>query len=81
MPRGPARDVKSVGSCLTVPAGIAFVVRQLTGTIALVAGATRGASRAIAAELGAEGATVYVMGCRTREQRSDMDRALCRLCT
>jgi NAD(P)-dependent dehydrogenase (short-subunit alcohol dehydrogenase family) len=41
----------------------------------LVAGATRGAGRAIAAELGAAGATVYVTGRSTREQRSEMDRA------
>jgi len=50
------------------------VAGQLTGTIALVAGATRGAGRAIATELGAEGATVYVTGRSTREQRSEMDR-------
>jgi NAD(P)-dependent dehydrogenase (short-subunit alcohol dehydrogenase family) len=47
----------------------------LTGKIALVAGATRGAGRAIAMELGAAGATVYVTGRSTREQRSEMDRA------
>ena len=32
----------------------------LAGKVALVAGATRGAGRGIAAELGAAGATVYV---------------------
>jgi NAD(P)-dependent dehydrogenase (short-subunit alcohol dehydrogenase family) len=46
----------------------------LRGKVALVAGATRGAGRAIAAELGAAGATVYVTGRSTREQRSEMDR-------
>jgi NAD(P)-dependent dehydrogenase (short-subunit alcohol dehydrogenase family) len=42
--------------------------------VALVAGATRGAGRGIAAELGAAGATVYVTGRSTRERRSEMDR-------
>ncbi|SNT27786.1 NAD(P)-dependent dehydrogenase, short-chain alcohol dehydrogenase family [Streptosporangium subroseum] len=48
---------------------------SLRGKIALVAGATRGAGRGIAVELGAAGATVYVTGRTTREQRSEMDRA------
>jgi NAD(P)-dependent dehydrogenase (short-subunit alcohol dehydrogenase family) len=47
----------------------------LRGKIALVAGATRGAGRGIATALGAAGATVYVTGRSTREQRSEMDRA------
>ena len=34
--------------------------RMLAGTVALVAGATRGAGRGIAVELGAAGATVYL---------------------
>jgi NAD(P)-dependent dehydrogenase (short-subunit alcohol dehydrogenase family) len=42
--------------------------------VALVAGATRGAGRGIAMELGAIGATVYVTGRSTRERRSEMDR-------
>ncbi|ODT16700.1 MAG: short-chain dehydrogenase [Kaistia sp. SCN 65-12] len=46
----------------------------LDGRIALVAGATRGAGRGIAAELGAAGATVYVTGRSTRERRSEYDR-------
>ena len=46
----------------------------LTGKVALVAGATRGAGRGIAVELGAAGATVYVTGRTTRGQRSEMDR-------
>ncbi|MFD8214566.1 short-chain dehydrogenase, partial [Streptomyces sp. NPDC059697] len=46
----------------------------LDGSVALVAGATRGAGRGIAVELGAAGATVYVTGRSTRERRSDYDR-------
>ena len=46
----------------------------LHGRVALVAGATRGAGRGIAVELGAAGATVYVSGRTTRAERSDMDR-------
>ncbi|QBD80859.1 SDR family oxidoreductase [Ktedonosporobacter rubrisoli] len=43
--------------------------------VALVAGATRGAGRGIAIELGALGATVYVTGRSTRTQRSEYNRA------
>ncbi|CAM5462788.1 SDR family oxidoreductase [Streptomyces atroolivaceus] len=46
----------------------------LDGKIALVAGATRGAGRGIAVELGAAGATVYVTGRSTRAGRSEYDR-------
>jgi NAD(P)-dependent dehydrogenase (short-subunit alcohol dehydrogenase family) len=46
----------------------------LTGKVALVAGATRGAGRAIAVALGAAGATVYGTGRTTRTQRSEYDR-------
>ncbi|MFI6608815.1 SDR family oxidoreductase [Streptomyces sp. NPDC050507] len=46
----------------------------LHGKIALVAGATRGAGRGIAVQLGAAGATVYVTGRTTRERRSEYDR-------
>ncbi|HET9379854.1 MAG TPA: SDR family oxidoreductase [Streptomyces sp.] len=46
----------------------------LQGRVALVAGATRGAGRGIAVELGAAGATVYVTGRTTRERRSEYDR-------
>ncbi|MEV0041597.1 SDR family oxidoreductase [Streptomyces sp. NPDC050804] len=46
----------------------------LEGKVALVAGATRGAGRGIAVELGAAGATVYVTGRSTRERRSEYDR-------
>jgi NAD(P)-dependent dehydrogenase (short-subunit alcohol dehydrogenase family) len=47
---------------------------SLTGKVALVAGATRGAGRGIAVELGAAGATVYVTGRSTRERPSEMNR-------
>jgi NAD(P)-dependent dehydrogenase (short-subunit alcohol dehydrogenase family) len=46
----------------------------LQGKIALVAGATRGAGRGIAVELGAAGATVYVTGRTTRDQQSEYQR-------
>ncbi|MGQ4365857.1 SDR family oxidoreductase [Streptomyces sp. SAS_272] len=46
----------------------------LEGRVALVAGATRGAGRGIAVELGAAGATVYVTGRTTRDRRSEYDR-------
>ncbi len=46
----------------------------LKGKVALVAGATRGAGRGIAVELGAAGATVYVTGRTTRSERSEMNR-------
>ncbi|MGW0598718.1 SDR family oxidoreductase [Streptomyces sp. NPDC002776] len=48
--------------------------QSLKGKVALVAGATRGAGRGIAVELGAAGATVYVTGRTTRERRSEYDR-------
>ncbi len=47
---------------------------RLEGKVALVAGATRGAGRGIAVELGAAGATVYVTGRSTRQRRSEYDR-------
>ncbi|MGW0132225.1 SDR family oxidoreductase [Streptomyces sp. NPDC003299] len=48
--------------------------RPLDGKVALVAGATRGAGRGIAVELGAAGAIVYVTGRTTRARRSEYDR-------
>ncbi|WP_327044183.1 SDR family oxidoreductase [Microbispora sp. NBC_01189] len=47
---------------------------SLTGKVALVAGATRGAGRGIAVELGAAGATVYCTGRSSESGRSEMDR-------
>ena len=46
----------------------------LQGKVALVAGATRGAGRGIAVELGAAGATVYVTGRTTRDHQSEYAR-------
>ena len=46
----------------------------LEGKVALVAGATRGAGRGIAVELGAHGATVYVTGRSTRGHPSEYAR-------
>ncbi|MEV2207049.1 SDR family oxidoreductase, partial [Streptomyces sp. NPDC047970] len=46
----------------------------LAGRVALVAGATRGAGRAIAVELGAAGATVYATGRTTRTRTSELGR-------
>ncbi len=46
----------------------------LTGKVALVAGATRGAGRGTAVALGEAGATVYCTGRTTRERRSEYDR-------
>ncbi len=47
----------------------------LDGKVALVAGATRGAGRGIAVELGAAGAHVYVTGRSTRGRPSEYGRA------
>jgi NAD(P)-dependent dehydrogenase (short-subunit alcohol dehydrogenase family) len=48
-----------------------LVSGPLTGKVALVTGATRGAGRGTAVSLGEAGATVYCTGRTTREQRSD----------
>ena len=48
--------------------------KPLAGKVALVAGATRGAGRGIAVQLGAAGATVYCTGRTTRAARSEMNR-------
>ncbi|MDR9857400.1 SDR family oxidoreductase [Paenibacillus sp. VCA1] len=49
-------------------------MHSLKGKVALVAGATRGAGRGIAVELGAAGATVYVTGRTTRTMPSEYRR-------
>src|SRR4249920_1881415 len=51
-----------------------MISKGLKGKVALVAGATRGAGRGIAVQLGAAGATVYVTGRTTRAERSEMNR-------
>jgi NAD(P)-dependent dehydrogenase (short-subunit alcohol dehydrogenase family) len=53
---------------------IGSMKKSLTGKVALVAGATRGAGRGIAVQLGAAGATVYVTGRTGRSKRSEMNR-------
>src|SRR4029450_7626369 len=47
---------------------------SLKDKVALVAGATRGAGRGIAVELGAAGATVYCTGRSGEGRRSEMNR-------
>jgi NAD(P)-dependent dehydrogenase (short-subunit alcohol dehydrogenase family) len=49
-------------------------MQPIKGKIAVVAGATRGAGRGIAVELGAAGATVYCTGRSTKNNRSDLNR-------
>jgi NAD(P)-dependent dehydrogenase (short-subunit alcohol dehydrogenase family) len=49
--------------------------KALEGKVAVVAGATRGAGRAMAVALGSAGATVYCTGRTTSSQKSDMNRA------
>ncbi|MEU5050907.1 SDR family oxidoreductase [Streptomyces sp. NPDC021096] len=49
--------------------------KPLAQTVALVAGATRGAGRAMAVQLGAAGAVVYVTGRSTRAHRSEVGRS------
>ncbi|UGY95004.1 SDR family oxidoreductase [Streptomyces gobiensis] len=49
--------------------------KPLTGKVALVAGATRGAGRAMAVELGRAGAVVYATGRTTRERVSEVGRS------
>jgi NAD(P)-dependent dehydrogenase (short-subunit alcohol dehydrogenase family) len=50
------------------------MTNDLSGKVALVAGATRGAGRGIAVALGEAGATVYCTGRTTTERRSEYDR-------
>lgn len=53
---------------------IRTIASSLTGKVPLVAGATRGAGRGIAVQLGSAGATVYVTGRTARSERSEMNR-------
>ena len=50
------------------------MTQSLKGKVALIAGATRGAGRGIAIELGAAGATVYCTGRSTQPQPSEINR-------
>src|SRR6266446_3419927 len=50
------------------------VVKPLTGMVAVVAGATRGAGRGIARALGEAGAAVYCTGRSTRDNPSPYKR-------
>ena len=50
------------------------MTKPLESRVALVAGATRGAGRGIAVQLGAAGATVYVTGRTSGSHRSEMNR-------
>jgi NAD(P)-dependent dehydrogenase (short-subunit alcohol dehydrogenase family) len=47
---------------------------ELNGKVVVVAGGTRGASRAVAVEMGRAGATVYVTGRSSQAGRSEVDR-------
>jgi NAD(P)-dependent dehydrogenase (short-subunit alcohol dehydrogenase family) len=69
LPHGPDENVggPEEGAGMTTDPG-------LTGTVALVAGATRGAGRGIAVELGAAGATVWCTGRSTRARPSEHGR-------
>ncbi|WP_113929998.1 SDR family oxidoreductase [Bacillus sp. P14.5] len=49
-------------------------MKSLAGKVAVVAGGTRGAGRAISVKLGEAGATVYVTGRTTRQSQSPMGR-------
>jgi NAD(P)-dependent dehydrogenase (short-subunit alcohol dehydrogenase family) len=49
-------------------------IASLTGKVALVTGATRGAGRGTAVALGEAGVTVYCTGRTTRQRRSEYDR-------
>src|SRR5215218_7170533 len=68
-PSGPTGTVGPLGQ----GAGMADSP-DLSGTVALVAGATRGAGRGIAVALGEAGATVWCTGRSTRARRSEHDR-------
>ncbi|WP_394835726.1 SDR family oxidoreductase [Pendulispora rubella] len=50
------------------------MAQSLAGKVALVTGATRGAGRGSAVQLGAAGATVYVTGRSSGSHRSEMNR-------
>ncbi|GIJ28650.1 hypothetical protein Vqi01_38120 [Micromonospora qiuiae] len=57
-----------------IPGNLPPTTKPPIGKVALVAGATRGAGRQIAVQLGAAGATVYATGRSSRAGRSELDR-------
>src|SRR5438477_12108755 len=67
-----SRIVRAAGRVQTVDSGSDR--DALRGRVAVVAGATRGAGRGIAAALGEAGATVVCTGRSTRSARSDYNR-------
>src|SRR6185312_1721587 len=69
-----APPAHSARGCFKVQSQGPIMETSLAGKVALVAGATRGAGRGIAVQLGAGGATVYVTGRTTRTQRSELNR-------
>ncbi|MFM9371150.1 SDR family oxidoreductase [Streptomyces sp. Da 82-17] len=69
-----ASDSPSASPSASASGSASAAPPDLTGKVALVAGATRGAGRGIAVQLGAAGATVYVTGRSTRGRRSEYDR-------
>lgn len=73
----PATTAPATTTPATAPATAAGTATSgpLAGRVALVAGATRGAGRQIAVQLGAAGATVYATGRSTRQQRSELNRS------
>ena len=66
----PRRSVQGSGSRVRPIRSM----KSLAGTVAVVAGATRGAGRGIARALGEAGATVYCTGRSVRGNRSPYDR-------
>src|SRR4051812_14475709 len=71
-PPCPRAGPVSVGRCRL--RGVEYTAPDLSGTVALVAGATRGAGRGIAVALGAAGATVWCTGRSSRGWPSEHDR-------
>ena len=72
--RRASSDRKSSASRAGAATVAPMTDKPLTGKVALVAGATRGAGRGTAVALGEAGATVYCTGRTTKERRSEYDR-------
>jgi len=73
--RGDRGDRRSKPESMTPAMGWSAGSDALRGRVAVVAGATRGAGRGIAAAVGEAGATVICTGRSTRSSRSDYNRA------